>query len=65
MSEGEMAYAWTLYESKKKYFEDAFLHKVPSKLNAFNSEELDKRMITVPNEKEFVFVRFFRTYSMY
>ena len=35
MSEAEMGYAWTLYENKKKYFNEIFLNKIPGKLNIF------------------------------
>lgn len=60
-----MAYAWTLYESKKTHFGQVFLNKMPSRLNPFEGEQLDDRMITKPNEQEFVFVRFLKEYEAY
>jgi GINS complex subunit 4 len=67
LSEGEMAYAWTLYESKKAHFNQTFLAKLPSKLNPFEtpSETVDDKLITKPNEQEFVFVRFLRDHERY
>lgn len=35
LSEGEMQYAWSLYESKKDYFTQAFLSKIQNKHNPF------------------------------
>lgn len=36
LSEGEMAYAWSLYEAKKSHFNQAFFVKIPSRLNQFD-----------------------------
>ena len=60
-----MQYTWTLYESKKEHFGQAFLNKIPSRLNPFESENLEDRMITKPNLQEFVFVRFLKDYEVY
>lgn len=38
---------------------------MPSRLNPFESEQLEDRMITKPNEQEFVFVRFLKEYEAY
>lgn len=73
LSEGEMEYAWRTYEGKKEHFQTSFLVKIPSQLNPFakNSEEeaggetVDERLITKPNEGEFVFVRFLKEYEVY
>lgn len=66
LSEGEMTYAWTLYEGKKAHFNNALLNKLPSRLNPFeNSDNVDDRMITKPNENEFVLVRFLKEHEMY
>lgn len=70
LSEAEMTYAWELYSSKKEHFAHAFLNKLPSKLNPFQQAEdaetsLDDRMITKPNENDFVFVRFLKDYDVY
>lgn len=35
LSEGEMSFAWQLYENKKTYFNEAFFSGIPSKLNIF------------------------------
>jgi GINS complex subunit 4 len=65
LSESEMQYAWSLYESKKEHFAQAFLNKIPSRLNPFDSDTLEDRMITKPNDQEFVFVRFLKDYEVY
>lgn len=65
MSEGEMSYAWKLYESKKDHFKQVLLLKLPARINPFESETLDDRLITKPNENEFVFVRFYKDYEVY
>ena len=44
LSEGELTYAWKLYESKKNYLNQAFFSKVPSKLNVFETDEFDPRL---------------------
>lgn len=43
------------------------MNKIPSKLNPFanETESLEDRMITKPNENEFVFVRFLKDYEVY
>ena len=38
LSEGEMAYAWTLYENKKSHFGQSFLNKLQGNLNPFTNE---------------------------
>jgi len=65
LSESEIEYAWTLSENKKTLFNMGLFSKIPSSLNHFQKETLDDRLITKPNEKEFVFVRFLKDYSMY
>ncbi len=65
LSENEMQYAWSLYESKKEHFGKVFLNKIASRLNPFEAESLEDRMITKPNDKEFVFVRFLKDYEIY
>ena len=35
-------------------------NKIPTSLNPFEKEQLDERMITVPNSSEFVFARFLK-----
>lgn len=35
LSEGEMAYAWSIYEAKKDHYNQTFLNKIPSRLNTF------------------------------
>ena len=44
MSEGEMEYAWSIYEAKKMLFNQSVYNKVPSSLNHFEKESLDERM---------------------
>lgn len=44
MSESEIEYAWTIYESKKALFNQALFNKLPSSLNQFEKEQLDDRM---------------------
>ncbi len=44
MSEGEMEYAWSIYESKKTLFNQSLYMKIPSSLNHFDKENLDERM---------------------
>ena len=65
LSEGEMAFAWSLYEGKKSHFSHVLLNKLPARLNPFESETLDDRLVTPPNGEEFVFVRFLRDYEAY
>jgi GINS complex subunit 4 len=67
LSDGEIQYAWSLYEGKKNLFSQQFLNKIPSGLNPFETESqtLEDRMITKPNENEFVFVRFLKDYEQY
>lgn len=72
LSEGEMAYAWSIYEAKKEHFQNSFLVKIPSQVNPFakggdteEGEQVDDRLITKPNESEFVFVRFHKEYEVY
>ncbi len=60
-----MDYAFTLYQGKKQHFETSFLNKIPSKLNPFDADSLDDRMVTKPNEREYVFVRFHKDYEVY
>lgn len=62
LSEGEMLFAWTLYSEKKALFHNSFFETLPKKLDPYQKDSLDKRMITEPNLNEFVFVRFLKTY---
>ena len=75
LSEGEMQFAWSLYENKKGQFSQAFFNKIPSRLNMFEQDTLDDRLskyytlfnfvVTKPNEQEFVFVKFLKEYERY
>ncbi len=65
LSEGEMTYVWSLYEGKKTIYSQQFLNKIPSRLNPFEAESLEDKMVTKPNENEFVFVRFMKEYEVY
>eukprot|EP00347_Sterkiella_histriomuscorum_P018777 403344222 len=65
LSEGEMSYVWNLQENKKSYFQTSMFNRIPTSLNPFEKEQLEDRMITLPNEKEFVFVRFFKDHQLY
>ena len=50
LSEGEMQFAWQLYENKKKLFNEVFFQGIPSKLNVFEqNNELDKRIGKISN----------------
>lgn len=44
MSEGEMQFAWSIYEAKKSLFNQSLYMKIPSTLNHFDQESLDDRM---------------------
>ena len=65
LSDGEVAYAWALYEGKKELFRQLFLNKIPARMNPFERETVEDRLITRPNEQEFVFVRFLKEYDSY
>jgi GINS complex subunit 4 len=66
LSEGEMSYAWSLYEGKKWHFGHVFLNKLPGRLNPFEAaDSMEERLLTPPNGEEFVFVRFLRDYEAY
>lgn len=59
LSQAEMDYAWTLYEAKKDHFNNEFFGKISKKLNMMQEgQDIPDKMITKPNPKEFVFVRF-------
>ena len=54
-----MEFSWTLYESQKQHFNKEFFSKVSMKLNCMvDGQDIQDKMITKPNPKEFVFVRF-------
>lgn len=65
LSQAEMDYAWTLYESKKDHFNQEFFSKISKKLNMLDSTDMPDAMITKPNPKEFVFVRFLISMTKY
>lgn len=65
LSENEVGYAWSLYEAKKAHFAQSFLGKIPSRLSPFEGEQVDDKLITKPNEQEFVFVRFLKDYDIF
>ncbi|CDW80434.1 UNKNOWN [Stylonychia lemnae] len=65
LSDPEMQYAWTLYENKKNYFQVAMFNKIPTTLNPFEKDQLEERMITVPNSSEFVFARFLKSHDVF
>ncbi len=44
LSEGEMTFVWSLYQSKKAYFNENFFDKIPSKLNNLEQDDVDKRL---------------------
>jgi len=57
LSEAEMSYAWNLQQAKVEHFKTQFYDKVRLKLNKMQDTFPDN-MITKPNSKQFVFVRF-------
>lgn len=66
LSEDEMNYAWSIYDKgKKTLYNQVFLNKIPSSLNPFKDDTVEDRLITKPNEQEFVFVRFHKDYEVY
>ena len=50
LSEPEMTYAWTLSEQRKSHFSNSFLGKLPKKLDPFEGEAVDDKLITKPND---------------
>jgi len=60
-----MAYAWTLSEGRRAHFNHSFFSKMPRRLNPLEAEAVDDKLITKPNDQEFVFVRFLRDYEIY
>ena len=59
LSQSEMEYAWTIYESRKNHFKSEFFDKISKKLNMLDDGvDVPDSIITKPNDKQFVFVRF-------
>mmetsp|Transcript_17932 Transcript_17932/g.30504 ORF Transcript_17932/g.30504 Transcript_17932/m.30504 type:complete len:139 (-) Transcript_17932:45-461(-) len=65
LSPAEMDYAWTLYEAKKDHLKNEFFQNVPNRLNCMKEDaEIPDLMITKPNPKQFVFMRFLMNFEI-
>mmetsp|Transcript_17062 Transcript_17062/g.26344 ORF Transcript_17062/g.26344 Transcript_17062/m.26344 type:complete len:186 (-) Transcript_17062:30-587(-) len=59
LSEAEAAYAFNLFTSKQEYMNSEFFSKISEKLNRMSEDSnMPAYMLTKPNPKQFVFIRF-------
>ena len=59
LSQDEMMYAWTIFEARKGHYKSEFFDRISKNLNCMeDGRDLSDNMITKPNPKQFVFVRF-------
>ena len=59
LSQDEMMYAWTIFEARKGHYKSEFFDRISKNLNCMeDGRDFSDNMITKPNPKQFVFVRF-------